>query len=298
MIDQASLGLVCRALAEDLAGYGDITSAWTVPAELPGRAVIEAREELVVCGLPLAETVLAQIEPRAAFTCLTEDGALAKAGTEVAVIEGPARGILGAERTMLNFLIHLSGVATQSRRFALAVEGTGATVVDTRKTIPGLRAWQKRAVVYGGCGNHRFGLFDMALVKNNHLEAAGGVREALARVRAARPYYTKVEVEVESEADLREAIACEADIIMLDNQDLESLARMVRVARELRPGVVLEASGRVGLATVRAVAETGVDLISTSALTMGAPPVDLGLTLSVGGRSAAGREGGADAAGR
>jgi len=188
MIDQASLGLVCRALAEDLAGYGDITSAWTVPAELPGRAVIEAREELVVCGLPLAETVLAQIEPRAAFTCLTEDGALVKAGTEVAVIEGPARGILGAERTMLNFLIHLSGVATQSRRFALAVEGTGATVVDTRKTIPGLRAWQKRAVVYGGCGNHRFGLFDMALVKNNHLEAAGGVpRPTCARPSPARP---------------------------------------------------------------------------------------------------------------
>jgi nicotinate-nucleotide pyrophosphorylase (carboxylating) len=282
MIDQASLALVRRALVEDLAGYGDITSAWTVPADLPGRAVIDAREELVVCGLPLAEAVLAEIDPQARFTCLVEDGTLVETGAEVARIEGPARAILGAERTMLNFLIHLSGVATQSRRFASAVEGTGATVVDTRKTIPGLRAWQKRAVVQGGCSNHRFGLFDMVLVKNNHLEAAGGVREAMARVRAARPHYIKVEVEVESEADLREAVACDADVIMLDNQDLESLARMVRIARELKPDVVLEASGRVSLATVRAIAETGVDLISTSALTMGAPPVDLGLTLTVG----------------
>lgn len=282
MIDQASVDLVRRALAEDLSGYGDITSAWTVPAELEGEAFVDAREELVVCGLPLAEAVLAEVEPRAEFTRLVEDGSIVTAGTVVARIAGPARGILGAERTMLNFLIHLSGVATQSRRFALAVEGTGATVVDTRKTIPGLRSWEKRAVALGGCGNHRFGLFDMVLVKNNHLEAAGGVREALAGVRRARPHYVKVEVEVESEADLREALACGADIIMLDNQDLESLARMVRIARDLRPDVVLEASGRVSLATVRAIAETGVDLISTSALTMGAPPVDLGLTLSVG----------------
>jgi nicotinate-nucleotide pyrophosphorylase (carboxylating) len=282
MIDQASLTLVRQALAEDLAGYGDVTSKWTVPADLPGRAVIEAREELVVCGLPLAEAVMAEIDPRATFTSLVEDGALAAAGDRLAVIEGPARGILGAERTMLNFLIHLCGVATQSRRFARAVEGTGATVVDTRKTIPGLRVWQKRAVVYGGCGNHRFGLFDMVLVKNNHLEAAGGVRAAMSRVRDARPHYIKVEVEVESEAELREAISCKADVIMLDNQGLEALARMVRVAREIEPQVVLEASGRVSLGTVRAVAETGVDLISTSALTMGAPAVDLGLTLTVG----------------
>jgi len=281
MIDQASVDLVRRALAEDLSGYGDITSVWTVPAGLRGEAFIDAREELVVCGLPLAEAVLAEVEPRAEFTRLVEDGSVVEPATVVARIAGPARGILGAERTMLNFLIHLSGVATQSRRFATAVEGTGATVVDTRKTIPGLRAWQKRAVALGGCGNHRFGLFDMVLIKNNHLAAAGGVREAMARVRAARPHYVKVEVEVESEADLREALACGADIIMLDNQDLESLPRMVRIARGLKPDVVLEASGRVSLATVRAIAETGVDLISTSALTMGAPPVDLGLTLTV-----------------
>jgi nicotinate-nucleotide pyrophosphorylase (carboxylating) len=282
MIDQASLALVRQALAEDTAGYGDVTSKWTVPAGLNGRAVIEAREALVVCGLPLAEAVMREVDSQVVFTALVEDGSVVDDGTELAAIKGAARSILGAERSMLNFLIHLSGVATQSRRFAHAVEGTKALVVDTRKTIPGLRAWQKRAVVLGGCGNHRFGLFDMVLVKNNHLEAAGGVREAMARVKAARTHYIKVEVEVENEADLREAIACKADVIMLDNQDLESLRRLVGIARELHPDVVLEASGGVSLDTVRAVAEAGVDLISTSALTMSAPPVDLGLTLTVG----------------
>jgi nicotinate-nucleotide pyrophosphorylase (carboxylating) len=282
MIDQASRTLVRRALTEDLAGYGDITSQWTVPPGLRGRAVITARESLVVCGLPLAEAVMKTVDSQAVFAAVVEDGTEVSDGAELATIKGPARGILGAERTMLNFLIHLSGVATQSRRFAQAVEGTGARVVDTRKTLPGLRAWEKRAVVQGGCGNHRFGLFDMVLVKNNHLEAAGGVRAALDRVRAAQPHYVKVEVEVESEADLREAIACKADVIMLDNQDLESLRRLVQIAREIDPDVVLEASGGVSLSTVRAVAETGVDLISASAVTMGAPPVDLGLTLTVG----------------
>jgi nicotinate-nucleotide pyrophosphorylase (carboxylating) len=284
MIDQASREVVLRALAEDLGGYGDITSQWTVPADLQGRAVIAAKEGLVVAGLPLAQAVMAAVDPEAAFTRVVEDGTQAASGTELARIEGPARSILSAERTMLNFLIHLCGVATQARRFAKAVEGTTATVVDTRKTIPGLRAWEKRAVAYGGCGNHRFGLFDMVLVKNNHLQAAGGVRAALDRVRAAKPHHVKVEVEVESEADLREALACGADVIMLDNQDLESLRRLVKIAREAQPGVVLEASGRVKLTNVRAVAETGVDLISTSALTLGAPPVDLDLTLTVGGR--------------
>ena len=182
VIEHASLPLVRRALAEDLAGYGDITSEWTVPPDLTGRAVITAREELVVCGLPLAEAVMSEVDPRAIFTSLVEDGAEATDRDQLATIEGPARSILTAERTMLNFLSHLSGVATQSRRFARAVEGTGATVVDTRKTTPGLRAWEKRAVVCGGCRNHRFGLFDMVLVKNNHLAAAGGVRQALDRV--------------------------------------------------------------------------------------------------------------------
>jgi nicotinate-nucleotide pyrophosphorylase (carboxylating) len=279
VIEQASLLLVRQALAEDLAGYGDITSAWTVPPGLRGRAEIEARGNLVVCGLALAEAVMAEVDPQAVFTPLVEEGASVTDRDRLATIEGPVRSILTAERSMLNFLSHLSGVATQSRRFARVVEGTAARVVDTRKTTPGLRLWEKRAVVCGGCHNHRFGLFDLVLIKNNHLTAAGGVRQAMDRVRDASPGYLKIEVEVESEADLREAISCGADIIMLDNQGVESLRRLVRLARELEPKVVLEASGGITIETVRAVAETGVDLISTSALTMGAPPVDVGLTL-------------------
>ena len=282
MSEYADLSLVRLALAEDLAGYGDITSELTVPADLQGRAVITARADMVVYGLDLARTVMGEVDSRVAFTPLVADGAEAKDGDELAAIEGPARSILTAERTMLNLFSHLSGVATQSRRFARAVAGTGAIVVDTRKTVPGLRLWEKRAVVLGGCHNHRFGLFDMVLVKNNHLAAAGGVKAAMERVKAAGAHYVKVEVEVESEADLREAIACGADIIMLDNQDLASLKHLVGVARGIKRDVVLEASGRVSLDTVRAIAETGVDLISTSALTMGAPPVDIGLTLRLG----------------
>jgi nicotinate-nucleotide pyrophosphorylase (carboxylating) len=282
MSENAGLMLVRQALAEDLAGYGDITSELTVPADLRGRAVITARTDLVVCGLDLARMVMREVDSGAVFTALLEEGAAAGDGDELAAIEGSARSILTAERTMLNLLSHLSGVATQSRRFARAVAGTGATVVDTRKTVPGLRLWEKRAVVLGGCGNHRFGLFDMVLIKNNHLAAAGGVKPAMDRVKAAGVHYLKVEVEVESEADLREAIACGADLIMLDNQDLASLRYLVGVARGIRPDVVLEASGGVSLDTVRKVAETGVDLISTSALTMGAPPVDVGLTLQMG----------------
>jgi nicotinate-nucleotide pyrophosphorylase (carboxylating) len=279
MSEDADVRLVRGALAEDLAGYGDITSELTVPGRLRGRAVITARQDMVVCGVDLARVVMREVDPRAAFTAVVADGAQAKDRDVLVAIEGPARSILTAERTMLNLMGHLSGVATQSRRFARAVAGTGAVVVDTRKTIPGLRRWEKRAVVLGGCRNHRFGLFDMILIKNNHLEAAGGVRAAMDRVRLAGTAYIKVEVEVESEADLREAIACGADIIMLDNQDVESLGRLVGVARGIKRDVVLEASGGVSLDTVRAVAETGVDLISTSALTMGAPPVDVSLTL-------------------
>jgi nicotinate-nucleotide pyrophosphorylase (carboxylating) len=282
MSENADLRLVQTSLAEDLAGYGDITSELTVPAGLEGRAVITARTDLVVCGLELARMVMSEVDGAATFTALVEEGVQVGPRTDLGRIEGSARSILTAERTMLNLLSHLSGVATQSRRFALAVAGTGALVVDTRKTLPGLRQWEKRAVVLGGCHNHRFGLFDMILVKDNHLEAAGGVRAAMDRVKAAEMPYLKVEVEVESEADLREAIACGADLIMLDNQDLVSLRHLVQVARSIRREVVLEASGGVSLDTVRAIAETGVDLISSSALTMGAPPVDVALTLGLG----------------
>jgi nicotinate-nucleotide pyrophosphorylase (carboxylating) len=207
MTDQVSLALVRRALAEDLAGFGDVTSAWTVPADLQGQAEIIAREDLVVCGVPLAALVMREIDPEAEFSALACDGTALGPRERVAVIQGSVRGILSAERTMLNFLSHLSGVATEARRFAAAVEGLQAKVVDTRKTTPGLRAWEKRAVVLGGCRNHRFGLYDMVLIKNNHLTAAGGVREAVRRAKEVCPHTMKIEVEVENADDLREAIA-------------------------------------------------------------------------------------------
>jgi nicotinate-nucleotide pyrophosphorylase (carboxylating) len=281
--EQTSEELVRRALTEDLAGYGDITSSWTIPFGLTGKAFITAREEMVVCGLPLAEAVMREVDPATVFSVRQGDGKTAGDGVLLASIEGEVRSILTAERTMLNFISHLSGVATQSRRFARAVEGTGATVVDTRKTTPGLRLWEKRAVAYGGCGNHRFGLFDLVLIKNNHLAAAGGVREAVNRVKKAHPYYVKIEVEVENESDLRAAIECGADMIMLDNQNVESLRSLVGLARALDPEIVLEASGGVTLDNVRKVAECGVDLISTSVLTMGAPAMDVGLSLTKSG---------------
>jgi nicotinate-nucleotide pyrophosphorylase (carboxylating) len=165
MMDDSGREMVRRALAEDLGERGDITSQWTVPPGLRGRAVITANEPVVVAGLPLAEEVIRQVDPTAVFTDLVGDGAAADAGASIATVEGAAQAILTAERTMLNFLMHLCGVAAQSRRFAEAVQGTGAQVVDTRKTIPGLRVWEKRAVALGGCGNHRLGLFDMVIIK-------------------------------------------------------------------------------------------------------------------------------------
>ncbi len=269
--------LVRLALEEDLAGFGDVTSAWTVDAAARAAAEVVAREALVVSGTALAAAVLEEVDREACFTTLLTDGARAEAGSSVARLEGSARSLLAAERTMLNLLAHLCGVATQAARFAEAVAGTGVTVLDTRKTTPGLRYWEKRAVRDGGCGNHRFGLFDLVLIKDNHVVAAGGVGAAVRRARQAAPPGMKVEAEVEDEAGLREALAEGADLVMLDNRSLDELVSLVRIARRLRPEVLLEASGGVGLAQVRAVAETGVDFVSTSALTAGAPPVDLAL---------------------
>jgi nicotinate-nucleotide pyrophosphorylase (carboxylating) len=277
MIDQVSLALIRLALQEDLAGFGDVTTEFTVPAGTSARGTIGARQELVASGLPLAAAVLREVDPTAGFTSVAQEGALVAPGSILAEVEGSARSLLTAERTMLNLLARLCAVATQSRRFADAVAGTGAVVIDTRKTTPGLRFWEKRAVRHGGCGNHRFGLFDMVLIKDNHLTAGGGVERAVSAARAQASLGMKVEVEVAEEEGLRAAIAAGADVVMLDNIGLDELPRLVGIARGLRPGLLLEASGTVRIDTVRVVAETGVDLISTSALTVGAPPVDIGL---------------------
>lgn len=277
MIDYISLALIRLALQEDLAGFGDVTTEFTVPEGTIARGTIGARHELVASGLPLAAAVLREVDPNAVFDPLVQEGAVLAPGSVLAKVEGNARSLLAAERTMLNLLARLCAVATQSRRFADAVAGTGAVVIDTRKTTPGLRYWEKRAVRHGGCGNHRFGLFDMVLIKDNHLAAGGGVERAVSAARAQASLGMKIEVEVTGEEGLRAAIAAGADVVMLDNIALDELSRLVGIARDLRPELLLEASGTVRLDTVRAVAEAGVDLISTSALTVGAPPVDIGL---------------------
>jgi len=284
-VDPLSRDLIRLALREDLAGYGDVTSAWTVSADRRASGRIVAREALIFSGAPLAAAVLAEVDPDAGFRLLVEEGSLIERGQAAAALEGRARSLLSAERTMLNLLTHLSGVATQTKRFAEAVAGTGAVVVDTRKTTPGLRLWEKRAVRHGGGGNHRFGLFDQVLIKDNHLVAAGGVSAAVGRAREQAPFGMRIEVEVEDESGLREALAAGADIIMLDNMGPEELAVCVRIARASRPEVLLEASGGVTRDTIRAIAESGIDVVSTSALTAGAPPVDLALDFDQPGAS-------------
>ena len=271
------MSLVRLALAEDLAGFGDVTSALTIDMASRSAAAIVTREEAVVSGLDLAAAVVTEVDAEIAFERLADDGQGVGSNVAVARLVGPSRSILSAERTMLNLFTGLCGVATQARRFARAVEGTGVTVVDTRKTTPGLRLWEKKAVRDGGCGNHRFGLFDLVMIKDNHVAAGGGVAATVTRARRGAPFPMKVEVEVSNEQGLLEALAAGADIVMFDNVGTVELARLVSVARSLRPEIVLEASGGVTLESVRAIAECGVDIISTSALTTGALPVDLGL---------------------
>lgn len=275
-IDDTSRDLIKLALREDLGGYGDVTSEWTVGADTRSEGFLVTRDRAVVSGLDLAAAVLAEVDGAAVFERMVQDAAVVEPGAKLARLEGLARSLLATERTLLNVLAHLCGVATQARRFSEAVSGTAAVVVDTRKTFPGLRVWEKKAVRDGGCANHRFGLFDMVLIKDNHIVAGGGVAATVRRARTAAPFSMKVEVEVADERGLRDALAAGADIVMLDNVSVSELGRLVRLARELGPGVLLEASGRVDLDTVRAVAESGVDIVSSSRLTAGAPPVDIG----------------------
>ena len=280
-IDDTSRDLIRLALREDLGGYGDVTSEWTVAADTRSEGFLVTRDRAVVSGLDLAAAVLAEVDGAAVFERMVQDSAVVEPGARLARLEGVARSLLAAERTLLNVLAHVCGVATQARRFSEAVSGTAAVVVDTRKTFPGLRVWEKKAVRDGGCANHRFGLFDMVLIKDNHVVAGGGVAATVRRARKAAPFSMKVEVEVADEQGLRDALAAGADIVMLDNVSVSELGRLVRLAREFDPGVLLEASGRVDLDTVRAVAESGVDIISSSRLTSGAPPVDIGFDLDL-----------------
>ncbi len=271
--------LVERALAEDL-GAGDVTSNALIAATLEGAAVIEAREALVVAGLPVAADVFRRLE--CALDATVADGARVEPGSVVARVRGPARALLAAERTALNFLQRLSGVATHTARFVDAVRGTRARIVDTRKTTPGWRALEKYAVRCGGGENHRSGLFDGVLIKDNHIAAVGSVGDAVKRAREHAPAGLRVQVEVESLAAACEALEAGADLLLVDNQPPALIAEIVRLARGRAP---VEASGGVNLATVAEIARTGVDRISIGALTHSAPAVDLALEWSARSRS-------------
>jgi nicotinate-nucleotide pyrophosphorylase (carboxylating) len=265
--------VVRGALTEDLGRGGDLTSA-LIGAETRMACVFAARKEGRIAGLDCARLALALLDPTARFEIMVADGADAAAGAVLARVEGNARAVLTAERTALNLLGRLSGVATLTRAYVRAVEGTRARITDTRKTTPGLRALEKYAVRCGGGINHRFGLDDAILIKDNHVAACGGVAETLKRARAVAGHLTPIEVEVDSLEQLEQALPFHPSVIMLDNFSLTDLRRAVALTKG---AVTLEASGGVSLETVRAIAETGVDVISVGALTHSAPVLDIGL---------------------
>jgi nicotinate-nucleotide pyrophosphorylase (carboxylating) len=275
--------LVRLALEEDV-GTGDATTLATVPETASGRAVVVAKEDLVVAGLSAAEAVLEACDARLDVALLGPDGRRVRAGEPVLRVSGRLAPILTGERSALNFLGRLSGIATLTRRFVDAVHGTGARILDTRKTTPGWRRLEKEAVRAGGGFNHRMGLFDFVLVKDNHIAAAGGITAAVARVRASAAGALPMEVEVTSMAELEEALSLRVGRILLDNMSPARMAEAVRRVREMGEGrPELEASGNVTLENVREVAETGVDWISVGALTHSARSADLSMRVEAAG---------------
>lgn len=274
LLGRALERVVQAALAEDV-GEGDVTTEATVDADAIGSAQLLVKEPGVVCGLAAAEAVFRALDPDVRFEALVEEGTVVEHSTAVARVDGPERAILTGERTALNFLGRLSGVATLTRRYVDAVASTEVAILDTRKTTPGLRLLEKHAVACGGGQNHRFGLDDGVLVKDNHLRAAGSVLAAVARVRATT--HLPIEVECDTLAQVSEALAADADAILLDNMTPDELRAAVALAKGRAR---LEASGGITLENIRAVAETGVDEISIGALTHSARSLDVSLELT------------------
>jgi len=270
---------VDAALREDI-GSGDVTAA-LVPAAQQVRGRLVTREDAILCGRPWAEAIFTRLDPQVRMTWRAADGEPVTAGAVVFEIAGPARAILTGERTALNFLQLLSATATVTRRFVDAVAGTECRILDTRKTLPGLRSAQKYAVRCGGGDNHRMGLYDRVLIKENHIAAAGSIAGAIATARRTAPGIA-VEVEVESLAELEQALAAAPDIIMLDDFSLEDMRAAVARNRAAGRRARLEASGSVSLEVVRAIAETGVDYISVGSLTKHVHAIDLSMRLEFG----------------
>jgi nicotinate-nucleotide pyrophosphorylase (carboxylating) len=272
------LDLIKRALEEDGAEY-DITTLSTVPEERQAQASIIARQEGVVAGLAVAAETFRLLDGRVSLELLVEDGVAVQTGQVLARLHGPARSILSAERVALNFLGHLSGIATVTARCVQAVEGTRVRILDTRKTTPGLRSLEKDGVLLGGGHNHRYGLSDGVLIKDNHVKAAGGIVQAVTAARRTAQHLLKIEIECETLAEVRLALSARADVVLLDNMDVETMRSAVELVRHEAPGVLIEASGNIGTnpARLAAVAATGVDFISLGALTHSAPNFDVSL---------------------
>ncbi|MDP3181638.1 MAG: carboxylating nicotinate-nucleotide diphosphorylase [Desulfobaccales bacterium] len=267
--------LIDLALEEDL-GPGDVTTQALISPELKGEAHIRAKQTLVVAGLPVAARVFQRLDPEVIFAPQVEEGQEVAPGTVLARLTGPVGSILTGERVALNFLMHLSGIATFTRKMVAVVAGYPVAIVDTRKTTPGWRVLEKYAVRLGGGLNHRLGLYDQVLIKNNHLTAVGSISEAVRRARKLAPHTLKIEVEVNDLAGLEEALAAGADIIMLDNMTEADMARAVQLTKGR---ALLEASGSMTLERLPQVAATGVNFISMGALTHSAPAVDIHLRL-------------------
>jgi nicotinate-nucleotide pyrophosphorylase (carboxylating) len=270
---------VTRALEEDLGRAGDVTSTATVPAGTAARAVVAARQAGVISGLPLVEAALRKLDPAIGITARARDGDAVAGGTTLLAVSGDARALLGAERVALNFLGRLCGIATATAAFVRLLAGTKARVCCTRKTTPGLRALEKYAVRCGGGFNHRFGLDDAILIKDNHVAVAGGIPAVLARARAVAGHLVKIEIEVDTLDQLREVLDTGlADVVLLDNMDVATLKSAVAM---VGGRLVTEASGGITHASAAAIAATGVDYLSSGAITHSAPNLDIGLDIEM-----------------
>jgi len=264
-----------NALAEDI-GDGDVTTNCIVPPDATLTGQFIAKADGILAGLAVAQLTFALLDDRVSFTSFCSDGDYANNKTVIATVSGPGRALLGGERVALNLLQRMSGIATMTRHFVDAVAGTGAIILDTRKTAPGLRLLDKWAVELGGGQNHRFGLYDMVMIKDNHIAAAGGITEAVKRVRAGDERHRPIEVEVKNLDELRETLELAVDRILLDNMSLDEMRQAVEIANQRTP---LEASGNVNLETVADIAATGVDFISVGALTHSVRAMDISLLL-------------------
>jgi len=265
------------ALDEDLGLAGDITTNAIIAIDAKSEANIVVRENGCLAGLPLALSTFRALDPELSFIPIFDEGTEVEAGAIIVHITGRTRALLSGERVALNFIQRMSGIATMTRRFVSAVKGTNAQIVCTRKTTPGLRAFEKYAVRAGGGSNHRYGLFDAVLIKDNHIAAAGGIAAAIGSVRRSAGHLVKIEVEVDTIEQLDEALTQSVDAVLLDNMAIPELTAAVARAKAAKPGILCEASGGVRLETVRAIAETGVDLISAGGLTHSVSSLDIGL---------------------